>query len=194
MKIVLYNDRLLYRKENSDGGYSKWLSRLSDVGDTIDVITNDHEEERNFKRDEKEVIAKQPDILVVNAGINEVWRGYWKNDYIQPEEYEKLLVKFLKNVKSACADVKIILIEPTISFSADKKHWKRDLEGIIVAVRKAAIQAGDDLIPFDGILAKAVFNAKDKTKYTVNGIALTEDGERLLAEKIEKSIELLRNR
>ena len=55
-------------------------------------------------------------------------------------------------------------------------------------MRRAAIEVADDLVAFDGILAKAVFDAKDKAKYTVNGIALTACGEKLLAEKIADSI------
>ena len=90
--------------------------------------------------------------------------------------------------------MKIIFVEPTISFAEDKKHWKRDLEGIIVAVRRAAIEVADNIVPFDGILAKAVFNAKDKAKYTVNGIALTACGEKLLAEKIADTIKEIENK
>lgn len=188
MKIVIYDDKLLYRKESINGGYAKML------GQSVEVVTRDNEEKSNFPRDEKEIIGKAPDILVVNIGINEVWRGYWKNDYIRPEEFEKTLIKTFKKIKSAIPFVKIIFVEPTISFAEDKKHWKRDLEGIIVAVRRAAIEVADDLVAFDGILAKAVFDAKDKAKYTVNGIALTACGEKLLAEKIADTIKEIENK
>lgn len=188
MEIVIYDDKLLYRKESINGGYAKML------GQSVEVVTRDNEEESNFSRDEKEIISKNPDILVVNIGINEVWRGYWKNDYIRPEEFEKTLVKTFKKIKSSVPGVKIIFVEPTISFAEDKKHWKRDLEGIIVAVRRAAIEVADDLVAFDGILAKAVFDAKDKAKYTVNGIALTACGEKLLAEKIADTIKEIENK
>lgn len=101
------------------------------------------------------------DVVVLLIGINDVWRKYDSNRFVSPEEFSERYLRIVRKIKETGA--KLVVLEPFLLPSPDKRHFRADLAQFTDAIRDAAAEYADGYVPLDGILAKARLTAEEKT-------------------------------
>ena len=133
----------------------------------------------------------QADVVFAFFGYNESFAGVQKAD-----DHRKLLVDFVKTTRGSRANGKdfprIVLFSP-IAFEdthnpnlPDGKAYNLNLEAYTKATEAAAKEAGVGFV--DLFHPSLELYAAARTPLTINGVHLTEDGNRQLAEVIAKGL------
>ena len=117
-------------------------------------------------RFQTDFIDVKADIVTLLIGINDVWRRFDHNLYTSPEDFRERFFEIVKGIKDTGA--KLVVMEPFLLPSLNKRHFRTDLALITDEIRDIAVEYADAYIPLDGILAKA--------RMTVPAEQLSEDG------------------
>jgi len=117
-------------------------------------------------RFQSDFVDVKADIVTLLIGINDVWRRFDRNLYTSPEEFRERFFEIVKGIKDTGA--KLVVMEPFLLPSLNKRHFRTDLALITDEIRDIAVEYADAYIPLDGILAKA--------RMTVPAEQLSEDG------------------
>jgi len=140
---------------------------------------------------DRDVIQKNPDLVTLSVGINDVWHGFYDNhpngDGPKGVAIETYKADVEKMVDSALAHhMKIVLISPTVITEDATKPENQKLKIYVDAERQIA---RDRHIPFVDL--NAAFQARlghlrsgpdDKTLHlTVDGVHMQEPGDNLMA-------------
>ena len=141
---------------------------------------------------ERDVLAKQPTLVFVYIGINDVWQDTFGQG-TPPEIYDKTLREIAIRLRSQSADVALC----TVSVIGEKVSGANPLDGRLDQFAEIARKAAFDLkLPLCD-LRKAFFEYlrlnnpanKEAGILTSDGVHLTRDGDSLVAQKILELIE-----
>ena len=139
-----------------------------------------------------------PDVVTLMIGINDVWRKYDSNDPTTPETYEENLRLLMDSV---CGEkhAKVIIIEPYyvergrlvlpyVPAGEDPDLCMRgDLNKMIFAARRIALEYGVALMPADGLMHQWMFDT-DLDALTPDGVHPAGAGAKLLGEYLAELI------
>ena len=132
-------------------------------------------------RIEPDLLALNPTVVSILIGINDVWRRYDSNNPTSAEVYEKNFRVLLQQIQEKL-DARVVLLEPfLLHVPADRYAWREDLNPKIDAVRRLAVDFDAELIPLDGIFAKAATQAP-AAFWANDGVHPTAAGHSLIAE------------
>jgi lysophospholipase L1-like esterase len=137
-----------------------------------------------------DVIQKNPDLITLSVGINDVWHGFMDNhpngDGPRGVDIEKYKLDVAKMVDSALAHhMKIVLVSPTVITEDPTKLENRKLQGYVDAERQIAkdrhVPFVDLHAAFTGRLANLRSGPDDKTLHlTVDGVHMQAPGDNLM--------------
>lgn len=103
---------------------------------------------------QEDCIALRPDVLSILIGINDTWRRFDQNDETTAEQFGAGYRDILTRARAANPDLRILMLEPfVLLYPEDRKGWREDLNGKILAARELAAEFGARYIPLDGIFA-----------------------------------------
>jgi acyl-CoA thioesterase-1 len=129
-------------------------------------------------RFDADCLALKPTVVSILIGINDTWRRYDSNNPSDIAGFETDCRKMLTRIRDELK-ARVVLLEPfVLHVPPDRAKWREDLNPRIDAVRRLAIEFGTDLIPLDGLFAKAAteappeFWAPDGVHPTLAGHAL----------------------
>lgn len=132
-------------------------------------------------RVDSDLLALKPTVVSILIGINDVWRRYDSNDPTSVEVFEKNYRAVLEKIRSQLK-ARIVLLEPfVLHVPKDRYTWREDLNPKIDATRRLAVEFGADLIPLDGIFAKAATQTP-AAFWAEDGVHPTAAGHALMAE------------
>jgi len=110
-------------------------------------------------RVEPDLLALKPTVISILIGINDVWRRYDSKDPTSVETYEKNYRAILEKIRDNL-DARVVLLEPfLLHVPEDRYTWREDLNPKLDAMRRLAVEFGTELIPLDGLFAKAATQA-----------------------------------
>lgn len=67
-----------------------------------------------YVRIKKDIIDLKPDYLTILIGVNDVWHTYDFDNGIDNEKYFKIYSMLIEEIKEACPDTKIYILEPFV--------------------------------------------------------------------------------
>jgi len=123
----------------------------------------------------------KPTVISILIGINDVWRRYDSNSPTSAEIFEANYRTLLTGIREKL-EARVVLLEPfLLHVPEDRYAWREDLNTKIDVVRELAIEFGAELIPLDGLFAKAATQAPP-AYWAGDGVHPSAAGHALIAE------------
>lgn len=191
MKIVFFGDsitesgRNLLDPNDLGAGYVKIAAgklRLLYPDTPIEFVNRGVGGDRTAEllaRVQEDVVQENPDMVVLQVGINDVWCRFSLGEVVTPEQFRSNYEGIVKAVKSTGA--KLFIIEPYVLNMSDKQRFRPFLNKFLAVVREIAAKEADALIPVDEIFT-GVTQDIDPSQFSTDGVHPTHRGCRYIAD------------
>ena len=135
-----------------------------------------------------EVTALRPDVVVLEVGVNDVWRRFTHEEIVSEEQFESNYMGIVKALKEC--GTKIILVEPFVLDVKDKRRFRPYLNTYIAVIRGIARKEELPLVPLDEIFNGVSQDIKPE-EFAGDGVHPTHRGCRYIADLIIKELKKL---
>lgn len=139
----------------------------------IDLGISGNRTEHLVERLESDFIEIQPDIVSVMIGINDVWHHYSHGIETTDEAFEENFRTVLNAVKSR-TKARILLIQPFLLVTPDKKELCEELERKQAIFKRLADEYADAYLPLDEVLHTEA--TEEQGYYSADGVHPTPNG------------------
>ncbi len=145
-----------------------------------------------YLRMEEDVLHKNPGIVVIYEGVNDVWHKATLHTGTDLDKYELFYSSIIKKLKASNID--LILVTPAcIGEKKDNgNNQDSELNQYCEVIRRLAKQYSCKLIDFRGIMQDYEkinnFQNMDKGLLTVDQVHLSDKGNQILAEALSKAL------
>jgi acyl-CoA thioesterase-1 len=130
---------------------------------------------------EKDCLALKPTVVSILIGINDTWRRYDSKNPSDIPTFEANYRQMLTRIRDDL-QARLVLLEPfLLHVPPDRHQWREDLNPRIDTVRRLAVEFDADLIPLDGLFAKAATEAPAEF-WAADGVHPTPAGHALIAQ------------
>jgi lysophospholipase L1-like esterase len=192
-RVVFFGDSITQAGVNP-GGYIDRLKKMlpADQFDLIGAGIGGNKIYDLFLRMDEDVLAKQPDVVIVWVGVNDVWHKATYGTGTDPDKFVKFYEAVIKKLKAANA--RVMLCTPaTIGEKTDFSNQQDgDLNQYSQLIRDLAKRQNIPVID----LRKAFLeynlknNPENKEKgiLTTDRVHLNEAGNQLVAEQMQKAL------
>jgi lysophospholipase L1-like esterase len=144
---------------------------------------------------DNDVLAKNPDVVVIYIGINDIWHKTLTGTGTDPERFEKFYQVIIDKLKAG--SIKTVLCTPSVI--GEKTDFSNpqdgDLNEYSKIVRRLALKNNVPLVDlrkaFLDYIAKNNPENKDRGILTTDRVHLNEKGNQLVAEEMWKVIQSL---
>jgi len=141
-----------------------------------------------YLRLEQDVLAANPDIVVIYIGVNDVWHKQSYGTGTDPDKFEKFYLAIIKKLKEK--NIQVILCTPAVV--GEKTDFSNQLDGDLnsysTIIRKIAAAQTLPIVDLrKAFLEYNVLNNPDNKEsgiLTTDRVHLNEKGNKLVAEKI----------
>lgn len=130
-------------------------------------------------------LAEKADIVVLLAGINDVWHKYTDGLNFDPEAFAECYASVAQKIKDSGA--KLVITQPFLLNVPDKKRMRREFDLVLKGVQAAADKYADAYVALDEIFA-GVSQSVSVSAYSPDGIHPTHRAARLIADNLIKKI------
>lgn len=183
-KVVCFGDSITKR------GYPDLLGKLIEV-DTINAGVAGHTSREGLRRIKKDVLAHNPDVVVVFFGTNDI-RVDAPKKYVELDEYKSNLKKIISDCQAQNSKVVLCTLPPIEQDAYFARHEKKlyddhgGLEQLVQTYREAAVQIAQQTeIPLVD-LNKLLQN--DPEWLSKDGVHPSKKGSRLIAKHISAKV------
>ncbi len=132
-----------------------------------------------------EVTTLKPDVVVLEVGVNDVWRRFTDGETVTEEQFTKNYTDIVRTIRENGA--KVILIEPYVLDVKDKRRFRPYLNTYIAAIREIARREDLPLIPLDEIF-NGVSQDIPAEEFAADGVHPTHRGCRYIADLVIKEL------
>ncbi len=141
-----------------------------------------------YLRLEQDVLAANPDIVVIYIGVNDVWHKQSYGTGTDPDKFERFYLAIIKKLKEK--NIQVILCTPAVV--GEKTDFSNQLDGDLnsysTIIRKIAAAQTLPIVDLrKAFLEYNVLNNPDNKEsgiLTTDRVHLNEKGNKLVAEKI----------
>ncbi|MBQ6863409.1 MAG: SGNH/GDSL hydrolase family protein [Clostridia bacterium] len=137
-----------------------------------------------YARIKCDFINLQPDFLSILIGINDVWHEIGNQNGVSAEKFEKVYSMLIEEIKEACPDIKIMLMEPfVLPGPATVEHWEyfeSETKLRAEAVKRIAEKYDLAFLPLQNLLDEACEKAP-AVYWLADGVHPTAFGHELIA-------------
>lgn len=147
-----------------------------------------------YLRMEEDVMAKDPDVVVIYVGINDVWHKTTSGTGTDLPKYEKFYIALIK--KFQAKNIKVAVCTPTVigEKKMDANPQDKDLNEYSEVIRKLATDYNCTLIDLRKAFAsyEQDNNTEDKESglLTTDRVHLTDTGNQLVADEMIKGLSI----
>ncbi|WP_423149590.1 SGNH/GDSL hydrolase family protein [Rubrolithibacter danxiaensis] len=143
-----------------------------------------------YLRHEEDVLSKKPDVVVIWVGVNDVWHKRLLLTGTDPDKFEKFYQALIS--KFEAQNIKVVLVTPAVV--GEKTDYSNELDGDLnkysQIIRDLAVKNTCELVDlrkdFHEYLLKNNPENKEKGILTVDGVHLTPEGNKFVADKMYK--------
>ena len=136
-------------------------------------------------RVQEDVVAENPDIVVLLVGINDVWCRFSLGQEVTPDEFRNNYEKIVAAIKSTGA--KLFVIEPFALKMGDKQRFRPFLNTFNEIIRDIAAREAEAFVPMDEIFNGLTVDI-DPSQFTTDGVHPTHRGCRYIADCLIKAL------
>jgi lysophospholipase L1-like esterase len=145
-----------------------------------------------FLRMEEDVLAKNPDVVVIYVGVNDVWHKTLLGTGTDPDKFEKFYQAVINKLKAK--NIKVAVCTPAVV--GEKTDMSNPLDGdlnrysniIRDIAKKNSLPVIDLRKSFHQYLAKNNPENKEKEILTYDRVHMNDKGNKLIAEEMWKVI------
>ena len=137
-----------------------------------------------LERVERDVVAEQPDIVVMLIGINDVWRRFDAGEIVTEEQFRENYEKLVKTIKDTGA--KLVLIQPFVLDVGDKRDFRPYVDAFNRIIREIA-NGEIPLVPMNEIFRGLTQDIAPE-KFAADGVHPTHRGCRYIANLAVKEL------
>lgn len=145
-----------------------------------------------YLRMEDDVLNKNPDVVVVYVGVNDVWHKTLRGTGTDADKFEKFYLAILKKLKDH--NIKAILCTPAVV--GEKTDYSNPLDGdlnlysniIRDIAKKNSLPLIDLRKKYHDYLDKNNPDNKDRGVLTYDGVHMNDAGNQFLADEMWKTI------
>ncbi|GAB2785786.1 SGNH/GDSL hydrolase family protein [Rhabdobacter roseus] len=145
-----------------------------------------------YLRMEEDVLAKQPDVVYIYVGINDVWHKRTHGTGTDPDKYVKFYEAIIKKLQAQNA--KVILCTPSVI--GEKTDYSNEQDGDLNRyaqfIRELAAKHNLPLVDlrkdFQKYLEQNNANNDEKGILTTDRVHLTEAGNKFVAERMMEAL------
>jgi lysophospholipase L1-like esterase len=145
-----------------------------------------------FLRMEEDVLAKNPDLVVIYVGVNDVWHKTLLGTGTDPDKFEKFYQAVINKLKAK--NIKVAVCTPAVV--GEKTDMSNPLDGdlnrysniIRDIAKKNSLPVIDLRKSFHQYLAKNNPENKEKEILTYDRVHMNDKGNKLIAEEMWKVI------
>lgn len=170
VKIAAGKLRLLYPDTNF-----KFVNRGVGGERTVELL----------KRVKKDVVDENPDYVVLEVGINDVWCRFSRGEEVTPEAFRANYLSLVDTILATGA--KLFLIQPYALKMGDKQRFRPFLSRFNEAIREIAQEKDIALVPVDEIFM-GVTQDIDPAQFATDGVHPTHRGCRYIADLLIKEL------
>lgn len=138
-----------------------------------------------LKRVKKDVVDENPDYVVLEVGINDVWCRFSRGEEVTPETFRANYLSLVDTILATGA--KLFLIQPYALKMGDKQRFRPFLSRFNEAIREIAQEKDIALVPVDEIFM-GVTQDIDPAQFTTDGVHPTHRGCRYIADLLIKEL------
>ena len=147
-----------------------------------------------YLRMEEDVLAKDPDIVVIYIGVNDVWHKRTSGTGTDPDKFEKFYQAIINKLKAK--KINVILCTPAVI--GEKTDFSNQLDGDLNEYSRIIRNiAGKNSLPVVDLRKSFLdYNLKnntdnrDKTVLTTDGVHLNAKGNQLVADEMWKVLQV----
>ena len=132
-----------------------------------------------LKRVKKDVVDENPDYVVLEVGINDVWCRFSRGEEVTPETFRANYLSLVDTILATGA--KLFLIQPYALKMGDKQRFRPFLSRFNEAIREIAQGKDIALVPVDEIFM-GVTQDIDPAQFATDGVHPTHRGCRYIAD------------
>jgi len=145
-----------------------------------------------YLRMEEDVLSKNPDVVVIYVGVNDVWHKTLRGTGTDADKFEKFYSAILKKLKEK--NIKAILCTPAVV--GEKADYSNPLDGdlnlysniIRDIAKKNSLPLVDLRKKYHDYLDKNNPGNKDKGVLTYDGVHMNNEGNQFIADEMWKVI------
>lgn len=138
-----------------------------------------------LKRVKKDVVDENPDYVVLEVGINDVWCRFSRGEEVTPETFRANYLSLVDTILATGA--KLFLIQPYALKMGDKQRFRPFLSRFNEAIREIAQEKDIALVPVDEIFM-GVTQDIDPAQFATDGVHPTHRGCRYIADLLIKEL------
>ena len=138
-----------------------------------------------LQRVKKDVVDENPDYVVLEVGINDVWCRFSRGEEVTPEVFRANYLQLVDTILATGA--KLFLIQPYALKMGDKQRFRPFLERFNDIIREIAAVRDVALVPVDEIFM-GVTQDIDPAQFTTDGVHPTHRGCRYIADLLIKEL------
>ncbi len=138
-----------------------------------------------LQRVKKDVVDANPDYVVLEVGINDVWCRFSRGEEVTPEAFRANYLQLVDTILATGA--KLFLIQPYALKMGDKQRFRPFLERFNDIIREIAAVRDVALVPVDEIFM-GVTQDIDPAQFTTDGVHPTHRGCRYIADLLIKEL------
>ncbi|MEN9730588.1 MAG: hypothetical protein RLZ91_1706 [Bacteroidota bacterium] len=199
-RIVFFGDSITQAGVGKTGYITKMAEMLGTLGlaskyELIGAGIGGNKIYDLYLRHEEDVIAKNPNIVIIYVGINDVWHKTSSRTGTDADKFERFYNALIKRLQKA--NIQVVICTPTVigeKYDATNEN-DGDLNAYSNIIRKIASDNQCKLID----LRKAFLNYEEKNNIenkasgilTSDRVHLTEAGNQFLAETMWETIKTL---
>jgi len=201
-KVIFFGDSITQQGVNP-GGYVTRIDsmcRLEGMGDKFEFIgagIGGNKVYDLYLRMDDDVLAKNPDIVIIYIGVNDVWHKATSGTGTDPDKFEKFYTAILKKLKDR--NIKVILCTPAAI--GEKTDFSNQQDGDMNAysniIRGLAQKNNLPLVDIRKIFLDYVMKNnpenKDRGILTIDKVHLNAKGNQLVADEMWKLIKVAGN-
>ena len=196
-KVIFFGDSITQQGANA-GGYILRIDSMckkEGMGDRFEFIgagIGGNKVYDLYLRMEDDVLAKNPDIVIIYIGVNDVWHKATSGTGTDPDKFEKFYNALLK--KFAERNIKVILCTPAVigektDFSnqqdGDMNAYANIIRGIAKKQNLQLVDLRQSFLDYD---LKNNPDNKDRGILTVDRVHLNAKGNQLVADEMWRII------
>lgn len=196
-KVIFFGDSITQQGANA-GGYILRVDSLCKqerMGDRFEFVgagIGGNKVYDLYLRMDDDVLAKNPDIVIIYIGVNDVWHKATSGTGTDPDKFEKFYNAILKKLKDR--NIKVILCTPAVI--GEKNDFTNQQDGDLNSysniIRGLAQKNNLPLVDLRKIFLdydlKNNPDNKDRGILTVDRVHLNPKGNQLVAEEMWKAI------
>jgi lysophospholipase L1-like esterase len=193
-KVIFFGDSITELGIKPNGYVTLLKEILSNKGENVELIGSGISGDKVYDlylRLEQDVIAKEPDIVVIWIGVNDVWHKSLLGTGTDADKFKRIYNAIVKKLKQN--NIIVFVCTPAvIGEKTDFNELDQELDNYASIIRQVGNESNSSIIDlrnaFKTYIKANNFSNNDSGILTYDGVHLNDRGNQLVADEMYKAL------